>query len=106
MITQFFLSKKVLYCLVGQWYSSFYWRDFIPTLYTISQKQKILENSGGTCGLPKCITELENENSQFLHIRHYVDYNQEEESGLVICNQCFDKIRNQENYVWKKLREE
>ena len=42
-------------------------------------------------------------NAQFLHIKQYEDYNQDEDGGLVICKHCSDRIMDKTNSVWTKL---
>jgi len=88
-----------------QWFCAFYWRDFSPSPFTKSQKQKILESQGGTCDQPNCNSELELKDGQFLHIKQYVDYSPNEGAGMAICKQCFDNIRDREKLDWRKLAE-
>jgi len=88
-----------------QWFCTFYWRDFSPSPFIKSQKQKILESQGGTCEQPNCNSELELKDGQFLHIKQYVDYSPNRGSGMVICKQCFDNIRDREKLDWRKLAE-
>ncbi len=90
---------------MSQWFCSFYWRDFSPSLFTESQKQKILQSQGGPCGQPNCNSELEIKDGQFLHIKQYVDYSPNEGVGMAICNQCFDSIRDREKLDWRKFSE-
>jgi hypothetical protein len=90
---------------VAQWFSSFYWRDYTPSPYSQSQKQKLIESIGGTCALPNCNSKLTMEDGQFLHIKQYLDYNQDQGPRLVICKQCFDNIRDREKSVWIMLNE-
>ncbi len=88
-----------------QWFCTFYWRDFSPSPFTESQKQKILESQGGTCEQLNCNSELELKDGQFLHIKQYVDFSPNRGAGMAICNQCFDNIRDREKLDWRKLAE-
>ncbi len=88
-----------------QWFSSFYWRDYTPSIYSQSQKQKILESQGGTCGQSRCNSELEIQEGQFLHIKQYVDDSPYGGAGMAFCKQCFDNIRDREKLDWRKLYE-
>ncbi len=88
-----------------QWFCSFNLRDFSPSPFTESQKQKILQRQGGTCGQPNCNSELEIKDGQFLHIKQYVDYSPNGGVGMAICNQCFDNIRDREKLDWRKFAE-
>ena len=88
-----------------QWFCAFYWRDFSPSSFTESQKQKILASQGGTCGQLNCSSELEIKDGQFLHIKQFVDYSSNGGVGMVICKQCFDNIRDREKLDWRKLAE-
>ena len=90
---------------MSQWFCSFYWRDFSPSPFTESQKQKILESQGGTCDQQNCNSELEIKDGQFLHIKQYVDYSPNGGAGMAICKQCFDNIRDREKLDWRKLAE-
>jgi len=90
---------------VAQWFSSFYWHDYSPSLYSESQKQKIIESNGSSCALPTCNSKLEMEDGQFLHIKHYADYNHQEGLGMVICPKCFDNMRDKEKSAWIMLYE-
>jgi len=90
---------------VAQWFSSFYWHDYAPSLYSESQKQKIIESNSSTCALPNCNSKLEMEDGQFLHIKHYADYNHQEGLGMVICPKCFDNMRDKEKSAWIMLYE-
>jgi len=88
-----------------QWFCTFYWRDFSPSPFTKSQKQKILESQGGTCDQSNCNSELELNDGQFLHIKQYVDFSPNRGAGMAICKQCFDNIRDREKLDWRKLAE-
>jgi len=90
---------------VTQWFCPFYWRDFSPSSFIESQKQKILASQGGTCSQLSCNSELEIKDGQFLHIKQFVDYSPNEGVGMVICKQCFDNIRDREKLDWRKLAE-
>ncbi len=45
------------------------------------------------------------EDGQFLHIKHYADYNHQEGLGMVICPKCFDNMRDKEKSAWIMLCE-
>ena len=88
-----------------QWFCTFYWRDFSPSPFNKSQKQKILESQGGTCDQPNCNSELEIKDGQFLHTKQYVDFSPNRGVGMAICKQCFDNIIDREKLDWRKLAE-
>jgi len=90
---------------MAQWFSSFYWHDYSPSLYSESQKQKIIESNDSTCALHNCNSKLEMEDGQFLHIKHYANYNRQEGLGMAICPKCFDNMRDKEKSAWIMLYE-